>query len=537
MRMCLAAIGILALVSGCSRTTRVETGTREGVLYIAEDGEPGDLDPNTNIDGSEEYVLNGLYEGLVGIAGDGHTIVPGVASSWEVSPDGLLYTFHLRPDARWSNGAAVTADDFLFSFRRVFDPRVACEESSFGFAIDGSEAYALGKTTNVSTLGLSVPDSRTFVIRLAHPAPYFLGVLGIGSPFLPVYRPLLEKFGGVHQRGAPWTREGVLVGNGPFILTRWVQNQVIELRRNPSYWDAARVKLNGVNFYPVEDFSVQEMGFRSGEFHMTTRFPIFKESAYANVQPAVLHRVPRRTTNFVTFNVSLAPFKDARVRRALSMALDRKRICSAVFHSFAEPAFSQVRPGTGGFTVPESASYHYDPDGARRLLAEAGYPGGKGFPPVELMLVGNDAQTVSLGEVVQAAWRDVLGLTTNLSPTEKKVYLDAERTKNFHLIIERWDYPWDDPSAYYMTGQAGNPNNDSGWADAEFEKAYAVADFSDDRAVRARAFAVQEARLAQEVPYAPLYFQNAPVLVLASVQGWTPNPASHIEWKEVSLAP
>jgi oligopeptide transport system substrate-binding protein len=153
------------------------------------------------------------------------------------------------------------------------------------------------------------------------------------------------------------------------------------------------------------------------------------------------------------------------------------------------------------------------------------------------MLIGSDPQTINMGEAVQASWREILGLTTNLLPTEMKVYLDAERTKNFHLIIERWNYPWDDPSAYYMTGQAGNPNNDSGRADPEFEKAYALADSTIDTSVRAHAFTVQEARMADEVPYAPLYFENVPVLVDPSVRGWMPNSAARIEWKEVSLAP
>jgi oligopeptide transport system substrate-binding protein len=523
----MAALLGTAVGPGCRRESRVDAGTRAG----------SDLDPNTNIDTTTETILNGLFEGLVGVAADGLTVVPGVASSWDVSPDGLVYTFHLRPDARWSNGAPVTSDDFKFSFQRVFDPLVACEESSFGFAIAGSEAYALGRNKDVSTLGLAAPDPRTFVVTLSHPAPYFLDVLGSGSPFLPVYRPLLEKFGGVHQRGTPWTREGNLIGNGPFVLTRWTQNQVIELRKNPGYWDAARVKLNGINFYSVDDPSVQEQGFRSGEFHIETRFPIFKEAAYADLQPKVLFRAPIQSTNFVTFNVATAPYTDGRVRRALSMAIDRRKLCAAVFHSFAEPAFTQVRPGTGGYTLPESHAFQFDPDGARRLLAEAGFPGGKGFPPVELMLVGSDPSTVNLGEVVQASWRDVLGLTTNLSPTEKKVYLDAERTKNFHLIIENWDYPWNDPSAYYMTGQTGNPNNDSGWSDPAFDKAYAQADATLDRDARTRAFAIQEARLAEGVPYAPLYFPNAPFLVTASVHGWTANAKRHVEWKDVSVGP
>jgi len=538
LRVLLAgAVASAAIAAGCRSRTRVEEGTRDGIVHIANDAEPADLDPNTNIDSSTEFTLNALFEGLVGLSNDGHTVVPGVAERWDVSPDGLVYTFHLRPGSHWSNGAPLTSEDFLFSFRRIMDPLVACEESSFGFAIKGAEDYALGRSKDPSTLGLEAPDPLTFVIRLAHPAPYFLATLAKDSPFFPVYRPLLEKFNGVHQRGTPWTREGNLIGNGPFVLTRWVQNQVIEVRKDPHYWDADHVKLAGVNFYAIEDPDAQERGFRTGQFHISMLFPIYKEAAYAGGQPAVLHTFPLLRTKFVTFNIARAPFTDARVRRALSLALDRRKLASAVYHSFADPAFAQLRPGTGGYTPPYADLYQFDPEGARRLMAAAGYPGGRGCPPIELMLVGNDAQTVNMGEVVQAAWRDVLGVTTTLSPTEKKVYLDAERSKHFHAMIEQWDYPWDDPSAFYQTASTGNPNNDSGWSDPEFDRAYAQAENSADREVRSRAFDIQERRMAESVPYAPLFFWNKPVLVVPSVHGWAGNPLNHLEWKEISLGP
>jgi oligopeptide transport system substrate-binding protein len=532
-----AAVLAAGLLAGCRHSTRVEGGNRAGIISIANDAEPPDLDPNTNIDISTEYIVNALFEGLVTLANDGRTVLPGVADRWDMSADGLVYTFHLRPEARWSNGAAVTSDDFLVSFQRVFDPLVACELASDGFAIQGAEAYALGRNPDISTLGLSAPDPHTFVVRLAHPSPYFLGIMAKGSPFLPVYRPLLEKFGGMHRRGTPWTREGNLVGNGAFILTRWTQNQTIEVRKNPLYWDAARVRLNGVNFFTIDSASIQEQGFRAGEFHIAMKFPIYRAPAYANAQPATLHLNPLEGTHFLTFNVARAPFTDPRVRRALSMAIDRRKLCAAVFHAFAEPAFSQVRPGTGGYTPPPEASYQLNPDEARRLLAEAGFPQGRGFPAVELMVVGNEPETIATGEVVQAAWKDVLGITAELLPTEKKVYLDAERTKHFQMVIERWEYSWDDPSAYYLTGHTGNPNDDSGWSDPEFDRAYREAELSLDPRARTAAFDRQEARLAEGMPYVPLYFYNEPLLIAPSVRGWSGNPQSRIEWKGIWLEP
>ena len=523
------------LPCACHRSSRAEDGTRAGILQFANEAEPQDLDPNTNISGSDDRILTALFEGLVSIGKDGRSVQPGVAESWDVSPDGLRYTFHLRAGARWSNGEPMTAADFLFTFRRVFDPQLACEESSFGFAVAGSEDYALGRVADPATLGVDAPDPRTFVIRLGHPAAYFLSLLA-SSPFLPVYRPALEKFGGVRQRGAPWTREGNLVSNGPFQLARWVPNQVIEVRPNPHYWDAAHVALKGIDFYPVDDGNVQELGFRSGQFHIATRVPALKALTYAQ-RPGVLRRVLRLGSVFVTFNVAQAPFTDPRVRQALSMALDRERLCASVYHGLAQPAHTQVVPGAGGYTPPTAATDRLDPEGARRLLAAAGYPGGRGFPVFDLMLVGSDATTVNTGEVLQEAWRSVLGVTVHLAPTEPKVYLDAERTKHYQAIVDNWDLTWDDPSAFYQTGQTGNPNNDSGWSDAEFDRAYRAAELSPDPDIRRRAFDVQEARLAAGTPYAPLLFRERVTLVLPDVQGWNTAGIERIDWKGISLGP
>lgn len=534
LRLWISAVVLAICLSGCKGGSRVESGNRDGILYVANESEPADLDPNTNIAGDSEKILSTLFEGLVTHSGDGVGIMPGVAQSWDISPDGLTYTFHLRADAKWSNGAPVTSEDFQFSFRRVFDPLVACEESSFGYAIKGSEAFALGREKDPSTLGIDAPDPHTFVLRLAHPAPYLLGVLAGGSPFMPVYRPLVEKFGGAHQRGTPWTREGNLIGNGPFRLVKWVQNQVVQVRKNPLYWNAGHITLNGVDFVPVEDASTQERGFRTGQFHITTLFPISKGPAYEGSE--ALHRSRLQRSQFLTFNIGLAPYSDPRVRKAISMALDRRSMVEAVYHSFADPAFSQLRPGTGGFTPPFSPTFNNNPAEARRLLAEAGFPGGKGFPVVELMLVGKTPEILAMGEVIQAQLKDGLGITVQATPTEEKVYLDAERSKHYQVMLDTWGYPWNDPSAYYQTAQTGNPNNDSGWSDPAFDRAFRDAEEATDPRSRERAFAAQEARLAEGVPYVPLFFPNTPTLIAKSVRGWVDGPKRYFSWSALSVA-
>ena len=504
---------------------------------MAVNSDPSDLDPNTNIDSSTDNTIRSMFEGLVELAANGTTVLPGVAERWDVSRDGLTYTFHLRPDARWSNGAPVTSEDFLFSFRRIFDPVVASESASFGFLIDGSQAYATGKSKDVGTVGIAAPDPATFVIRLAHPAPYFLSVLGAATPFKPVYRPNLEAFGGVHSRGTAWTKAGNMVSNGPFVLARWEPGKGVEVRKNPHYWDRAHVHLEAITFIPIDDPGVQERGFRTGEFHLTSSFPTQKVEGYDAGSDGHLFIQADNRSVFLTFNAQKSPFNDPRIRLALSLAIDRKSLVSAIFHETAQPAFSQVIPGVSGYTPRIRGAYLSDPDAARRLLSQSGHPGGQGLPPIDLMLVGTSAETRAVGEVIQARWHAVLGATTQLSPTENKVYLDAERSKHYEVIVDSWGYPWNDPSAYFQIAESHNPNNDSGWSSAEFDLAYHDAEHALSPADRMRLFDRQEEVLASEVPYAPLFFKSKYCLIAREVRGFDPRAHGDICWKAISLAP
>ena len=529
------ACALALALAGCGkRETPVQRGIREQVLLVGAGAGLSDLDPQLATSVGEFNVLLAFFEGLTDLDPATLDPVPSVAQKWETSPDARTWTFHLNPAARWSDGTPTTAQDFVVSWHRLLTPALGADYASLLYCVVGAEDFNRGRLTDFAQVGVSAPAPHTLVLRLRHPTPHLPALLAL-PPLFPVPLHVIERCGPADQRGNPWTRPATFVGNGPFLLTRWTPNQTIEVRRNPLYWDASRVRLSGVNFFAIDTASVQEQGFRAGEFHIALKFPLYKAAAYENAQPTALHRYPVQETHFLTFNVTQAPFTDARVRRALSMAIDRQRLCTAIFHALAEPAFTQVRPGTGGYAPPDEASYHFNPEAARRLLAEAGYPQGRGFPPVELMLVGNEPQTVALGEVVQAAWKDVLGISTQLLPTEKKVYLDDERTKHFQVVNERWEYAWDDPSAYYQTGQSGNPNNDSGWSDPEFDRAYHEAEISLDGHTRTAAFDRQEERMAASVPYAPLYFYNKPVLIAPSVRGWSGNRQDHLEWKEIWL--
>ena len=418
-------VGVLVAAGCARRETAVEEGDRDQVLHMGNKDEPSDLDPQTNTAISTGTILQALFQGLVEYGSDGQTLLPGVAERWEVSQDGLKIVFHLRGDARWSNGAPLTAMDFRDSFLRLLDPQLGCENAGYAFPIAGAR--------DISSAGTPIParsgkgsDPRTLVILLEHPAAYLLKLLA-RDPFYPVYMPSLDAAGGRRQRGGPWTRPGALVSNGPFTLAEWRPNVYVRVRANPSFWDAGRVRLREIRFYPTDDEGAEERAFRTGQLHVTYRLPKSKLPVYAAEHPGELHVLRSLRTNFLTFNVSRAPFTDGRVRRAFSLAVDRERLVSAVLGRLGSPAFSMVRPGTGGFVPPRV--FNFDPGAAARLLAEAGYPGGRGIPPVELTLNGNTGTTLEVAEVIQRMWEENLGVRAAVRPIEFKAYLNIEREK------------------------------------------------------------------------------------------------------------
>ena len=534
MRVRVLLLGLVAafLPTGCSRQTAVQTGTREQVLHLGNTAEPADLDPHTNTASSTSRVLSALFEGLVVLGNDGQTILPGAAERWAVSADGLTYTFHLRAGAVWSNGEPVTARDFRESFLRLLDPQLGCELASFAGAVVGAGDFLAGKTNDPAAVGVTTPDERTVVMRLAYPAPYWLTLISYPQ-FYPVNLRSVDAGGGRRARGGAWTRPGRLVGNGPFMLAEWRPNSVLRVVRNPRYWDVARVRLNEVRFYPTDDENSDERSYRAGQLHVTARLPVPKVAVYRRDHADELHLTPQLRVNFLSFNVARPPFTDPRVRRAFALAIDRERLVAAALGALGTPAFAMTRPDTGGDTTPPAV--RFDPAESRRLLAEAGFPGGVGLPKIEFTLNGNAGRTLTLGEVLQNMWAENLGARVSVASVEFKVYLNAVRTKQFQLLLDGWGSNVADPRELMQMGVTDDPNNDSGWGNREFDADFAAADHAETSARRGEIFNRMEARLAQASPYAPLYYTNAGFLVRPEVRGWRDNALGQIDWRTLWL--
>ena len=378
--ICLLA---LLLLPGCGRReTRVEYGNRHQILCWGNGTEIQDLDPHVVTGVSEHHVMMALLEGLVTEDPVDLHPVPGVAERWDVSPDGRVYTFYLRPNAKWSNGDPVTAHDFVESYKRILTPSLASEYAYMLFVMHNAQLFNEGKITDFAEVGCQALDDHTLQITLDHATPYFLSLIKHSSWF-PVHLPTIRKYGDPYQRGNRWTRPGHHVGNGPFVLSTWRVNDVIVLKKSPTYWDRDRVRLSAMRIYPIESQDTEERAFRSGQLHITYTLPTTKVDYYRTNYPDLLSINPYLGTYFYRLNITKPPLNDVRVRRALAMAYDRESLVRNVMRGGQLPAYCLTPPDTAGYTC--RTHLKEDVAEARRLLAEAGYPDGKGMPAIELL--------------------------------------------------------------------------------------------------------------------------------------------------------
>ncbi len=519
----------IVVVAGCRRESRVESGARGQILHIGNGAEPKALDPG-QVEAEVEYVIDtALFEGLTNIASDGETILPGVADHWEVSSDGKTYTFHLRPDARWSDGSPVTAGDFEFAFRRAFTPSLLSQTNISGFPIVGAQEMMGGHKV---PLGVQALDARTLQIQLKFPTPYFLYIVA-GAPFDPVPRAVVEKFGDPYQAGSPWSRPGNMVSNGAFKLAAWRPNQDVVVTRNPYYWDRDRVRLNEVHFYPTDNIESEERSFRAGELHVTYGLPPSKIAVYQDRHDLRLRITPQLDTAFVDFNTNKRPFNDTRVRRAFALAMDRDRIIPLVNHGEFSPAHALTRPGTAGYQPAPVVDY--SPDEARRLLAEAGFPAGAGFPAVSIR--SRQGNKKVLAEALQESWRRVLGVSVAIEIEEQKVFFSEMEARNYDLALDSYFYGIQAPEMMLMMVLPDSPANYPGWKSPAFAEAFRQANEATVPRVRRAAYDRMERIIQDEAAFVPIAYLNQTHLLSPMVKGWRDNALYAIDWRELWLEP
>ncbi len=526
-------ISVAVALSACAkRETTTARGDRTGVLHVGNGAEIQSLDPHLAGGSVDHNVLCALFEGLVTLDEETFQPRPGAAERWAISADGLVYTFHLHPGAKWSNGDPLTAHDFLFSFRRALTPALGSEYKDALYPVKNAEAFARGKLVDFAQVGFRLADDRTLEITLEHPTPHFLSVLRTNVCF-PVHAASVERGGArFDDRTAKWTRTSPLVTNGPFRLREWKDHQHVAMEKNPHYWDATKVRLNELYFYPSESTQAQELAFRAGQLHTTWDVPLSKVDAYRKDAPALLRVEPYFESYFFRFNTKHPLFSDVRLRRAFALAIDRDAIVKNVLRGGQSVATSLTPPGLAGYTPPVAVPY--DLAAAKKLLADAGYPGGKGLPPIELTTISSEINQ-RIAEAVQQMWRRDLGVEVTITQKEFKVLLDTFDTLAYTIARGRWIAEYPDPLTYLSIFTTGNGVNGTGFADPAYDALVAAA--ADAATPTARLAALQQAEsfLMAQMPIAPIYWGSRTTLVASSVRGWKNSPLGFHNYKDVWL--
>jgi oligopeptide transport system substrate-binding protein len=497
-------------------------GAQPQVLRINNLVEPESLDPGLVTGVPEHRIVSNLFEGLTTNDPKDLSPQPGMAKSWTVSKDGLVYTFQLR-DATWTDGRKVTAHDFVYAWERVLNPKTAAKYAQQLFYVKYGEEYNRGQVTDFGQVGVKALDDRTLQVTLACPTAYFLDLTTFYTLY-PVPRWAIEA------HGKDWVKPGKIVSNGAFRLAGWVPQRELTLDKNPAHWDAARTKLQKVVFLPTDDVNTAYKQFLAGDSDWIPSVPPAQlESAK---QRPEFYASPYLGTYYFRFNVTRAPFTDVRVRKALSMAVDREALTRFVTKAGEIPTSSFV-PKMRGYEGVRGLPF--DPAAARKLLAEAGYPEGRGFPKTELLYNTLELHRV-ITQAVQQMWKEHLGIQVDLVNVEWKVYLAQQAKLDYQISRAGWIGDYVDPNTFLELWVTGGGNNQTGWSHRRFDELTARARCALDPVERMKLFQDAERILvAEEVPIMPLYTYVNKGMLSRKVRGWSPNILDQHPLKYVTL--
>ncbi len=510
----------------------LEEANRRKILLLCEGTEPRTLDPQTAQGVPEHHIIMGLMEGLMEYdPNDQSKELPGLADRWEHNEDYSVWKFHLRDNAKWSNGDLVTAQDFVFSYKRILTPTLGAPYIDALYILKGARDYAEGRIIDFNQVGVRALDDRNLQFELVGPAPYFLSAL-LHTAWFPVHPATILKFGRIDERDTKWTRPGNYAGTGPFLLKTWKENDVIQVVRNPLYWDAANVKLNGINFYSIEDYNTQERAFRAGQLHKILQTPLDKVPYYRREHPELIRIDPFEGVYFYRINVKRKALANPKVRLALNLAVDRKSIVENIMRAKQKPATGYTPPGMGDYEPLDVI--HYDPEQARRLLAEAGYPNGKGFPKFTILINTSEAHR-TVAEAIQQMWRQELNIDVGIENQEWKVFMDSMNSLNYDVARYGWIGDFMDPVTFLGMWRTGDGNNATGWSNPAYDQLLDEAARTADPKKRFAILHQAEQLWLSEPPGVIIYWYTTFYLLQPSVKNWNPMALDNHNYKFIDL--
>ena len=493
---CFLAASFCLLTFGCIRREPPADVT------ILNGGEPESLDPAIIVAQLDMRIIQGLFEGLTRFDPKTADAVPGLAQSWDISPDGKIYTFHLRTNLVWSTGEPITADDLVYSWIRALSPATASDYAGLLYFLKNGEAFNEGKISNASLVGVQAMDKFTVRVELNNPTSFFTSICAMPLAYV-VPRQSIEKY------GDRWLMKRPLPTSGPYELGYWRLNDKVRLKKNPRYWDAADTRSKIIDILPVGSANVALNLYEAGQADIVWDAQLIP----AHLLDILLKRPDFHTFNylgtyFVRFNVTQKPFDDARVRKAFALATDKERIVSKITKGGEVPASHLVPDGAANYRSPDGLGY--DPALARQLLAEAGYPGGRGFPRVEYLFnapVGGEKIHENVAVELQQMWRDQLGVRMDLRQVEAKTFWGMQSQLEYQISRSSWIGDYNDANTFLGMFTSNDGNNRTGWKNPGYDSLVEKANEQTDLKEREKLFQQAETILVRdEAPIIPLYF-------------------------------
>ena len=472
-------------------------------ITIVNGQEPESLDPAIIVSQPDERIVQGMYEGLMRLDPKTGEPIPGLAESCDISPDGKSYTFHLRPNLTWSTGEPITADDVVYSWIRALKPATASDYAEALFYLKNAEDFNAGKITDASLVGIHALDPHTVRVELNSPTAFFMDLCALPVTYV-VPRQTIEKY------GDRWIMAQPLPSSGPYELVYWRLNDRVRLKKNPRYWDAVNTQSEIIDVLPIAAPDTAFNLYESGVADIVWD----KNEVPEELMDVLLKRPDFHTFNylgsyFIRINVTRPPFDDPRVRRALALAVDKNQLVKKILRAGEEPASHFVPDGTSHYVSPPEPDYN--PVLAKKLMAEAGYPNGQGFPVFEYTFDASSGGAAQIHEDIavelQQMWHDTLGIQMTLRQVESKVFWGMQSRLEYQVSRASWVGDYNDANTFLEMFTSDDGNNRTGWKNPEYDALILQANAQTDLDAREKLFQQAETLLVSNaVPIIPIYF-------------------------------
>jgi len=510
-------IAVFVVDNSLSEDEKIEAKSEPKIIKWNLGSEPATLDPQLTKDLYGGSVINHLFEGLFRYRG--HHIEPAIAERYDMTADGLTYTFYLK-ETKWSDGQPLTARDFEYSWKRALDPTTGSEYAFQFHTIAGGEAYHSGKT-DASSVAVKAIDDLTLQVTLSSPTPYFLDLLTT-FPFMPVRKEIVEQY----PDGSWAIDPAICVSNGPYILTEFELSSRLKLTKNANYWNTDAIKIDMLEIGVVNDANTALTGFEAGDFDIIDSVPLAEISRLKSESPE-FYAQPSLATAYYLFNTTVKPLDNPDVRKALSYAIDRKALVEMVTKGGEIAATGFIPPGLYDADDVDfhiaSGTYGINPDEvdialAKSLLATAGFPDGVGFPKLEILYNTSETNAM-IAAAIQEMWKVNLGIDITLSNQEFAVFQESKKTGNYQISRGSWFADYADPMAMLEIWTSASGINTTGWSNSEYDQ---LIDSAKTSIGQRRFDALHKAQdiLMNEMPIIPLFYYSDLFMISEKIIGW-----------------